>query len=70
MIKVCALPLEKIAVHVVVRTTLNLNARIGQEGPVTQGKGQMEAEKIDACTSVICMKFMKMSVMKAAQLRT
>ena len=45
MKKVSALPLEKFAMHVVVRNILNLNARISQEGPVTQGKGQMEPEK-------------------------
>ena len=48
--KVSALPLGKFAMHVVVRTTLNLSGRISQEGPVTQGKGQMESEKIDAHT--------------------
>ena len=58
MTKVSALPLAKLVIHVVARTTLNLNARIGQEGPMnlSQGmtqEGQMEpnllTEKIDAC---------------------
>ena len=72
MTKVSALPLEKFAMYAVVKTTLSLNVKVGQEGPmdlsqsVTQEKGQMEPRKID----VVCMKSMKMSVMKTAQLRT
>ena len=70
MTKVSALPLEKIAMHAVVRTTLNLNAKVSQERPmdlsqsVTQEKGQMEPGKIDA----VCMKYR--SVIKIAQWRT
>ena len=34
MIKANALPMEKHVIHAVVRTTLNPNVRLGQEGPV------------------------------------
>ena len=76
MTKVNAPHLEKFAIYMVVRITLNLSVNLGQKGPMDLSqwhdskKGQMKPEKINACTDAVYIKSMKMSVMRTAQWRT
>ena len=60
------------------KTTLNLSVKLGKglvvRPTMIMEKGQAgpseKTQEINACTDAMCMKFMKMSVMMTAQLRT
>ena len=70
MTKVSALPLAKLTINVMEKTTLGLCVSPKNLESRCDSRRPNEARKIDAHTDAMCTRSMKMSVMRTAQWRT